>query len=179
MRNWNDSCSHYSCNSSIKYTVLNMGATIKRILLFLLFAVLGGLIGILVVFPDHFESFNDYQINVLDYSGRATTLYARGERTGLLGQHEAITISPENIASRKWSYDPGRDLRYDGEDYVLYKVENGVLYVYSQQILPNIDYSSWGIPVEQETLEKKKKNLIQENSQKNGYHIISTKGMTE
>ena len=67
-----------------------MGATIKRILLFLLFAVLGGLIGILVVFPDHFESFNDYQINVLDYSGRATTLYARGERTGLLGQHEAI-----------------------------------------------------------------------------------------
>ena len=83
------------------------------------------------------------------------------------------------MASRKWSYDPGRDLRYDGEDYVLYKVENGVLYVYSQQILPNIDFSSWGIPVEQETLETKKKNLIQENSQKNGYHIISTKGMTE
>lgn len=156
-----------------------MGATTKRILLFLLSAALGGLIGILVVFPDHFESFNDYQINVIDYFGRATTIYARGERTGLLGQHEAITISPENIASRTWSYNPQRDLKYDGEDYVLYKVENGILHVYTQQILPNMDFSSWGIPVEQETLETTKKNIFQENSRKNGYHIISTKGMTE
>ena len=155
-----------------------MGATIKKVLLFLLFAVLGGIIGILVVFPDYFESFNDYQINIIDYSGRTTTIYARGEQTGLLGQHEAITISPENIASRKWSYDPRRDLRYDG-DCVLYKVENGALRIYSLQILPDMDFSSWGIPVLQETLETKRKNIIQENSLENGYHIISTKGMTE
>ena len=160
-------------------TIKTMGTTIKRILFALLFAFVGGIIGILIAFPDHFESFNDYQINVIDYFGRATTIYARGERTGLLGQHEAITISPENIASRTWSYNPQRDLKYDGEDYVLYKVENGILHVYTQQILPNMDFSSWGIPVEQETLETTKKNVFQENSRKNGYHIISTKGMTE
>ena len=64
-------------------------------------------------------------------------------------------------------------MKYDGEDYVLYKVENGILHVYTQQILPNMDFSSWGIPVEQETLETTKKNVFQENSRKNdiSYHI--------
>ena len=155
-----------------------MGATIKKVLLFLLGALIGGIVGILLVFPDHFESFNDYQITIIGYSGWTTTIYARGEQTGLLGQHEAIIISPENIASRKWSYDPGRDLKYAGSD-ILYKVENGKLYIYSSQILPNVNFSSWGLPVEQETLKTKRKNIFQENSRENGYHIISTKGMTE
>lgn len=152
---------------------------LKRIAIRIGYFVLGGLLAIALVFPDHMEVYNDYQIVYQGFSGNPTTIYARGERKGLLGQHEAIVLSPENIASRKWSFDPSRDLRYEGEDYVLYKIEKGALHVYSKRVVPNIDYSQWTIPLRQETFKMTQKFLVQENSRKNGYNIISVRDMTE
>jgi hypothetical protein len=152
---------------------------LKKIAIRIGYMILGGLLAIGLVFPDYLESNNDYQIVYQGPAGKTITIYARGERNGLLGQHEAVVFSPENIASRNWSYNPSRDLRYEGEDYVLYKIENGLLHIYSQQILSNIDFSQWTIPIRQETMETKRKLLFQENSRKNGYNIISVTGMTE
>ncbi|MBR1490837.1 MAG: hypothetical protein IJ611_09005 [Bacteroidales bacterium] len=152
---------------------------LKKIVIRIGYMIIGGLLAIGFVFPDYLADIHDYQIIYQDLTGSAITIYARGERKGLLGQHETIVFSPENIASRNWSYNPSRDLRYVGEDYVLYKIENGWFHIYSQQILSSIDYSQWNIPIRQETMETKRKLLIQENSRKNGYNIISVNGMTE
>ena len=152
---------------------------IIRTIISLALLFIGGLLALGLFLPTLFEVCNDYQIIYCNTFGKSITVYARGERKGLLGQHEAIIFSPENIASRKWTYDSHRDLRYNGEDYVLIKIEDGVLHVYSRQILSNVDFSSWEIPVIQETLETKRKILVQEDSKENGYSIISVKDMTE
>jgi len=158
---------------------MSTGYYIKRVVICVSLLFLGFLLAIGLFFPKALEETNDYQIIYDNPPNEPVVVYARGEQTGLLGQHEAIVLSPENIASRNWSYNPARDLRYEGENYVLYKMENGVLHIYCNQVLPDIDCSLWGIRIKQETLATKRLNLIQKNSRENGYHIISVRGMTE
>lgn len=149
---------------------------LKRILVGIVLMCLSSLLTIGLVFPNYLEDNHDYQIVYQRVSGQTITFFARGERNGLLGQHEVITISPENIASRNWAYNPKRDLRYNGEGFVLYKIENGILHVYSHQILSDIDYSYWILPIMQESFETKKIFINQKNSQEKGYCVLSVRG---
>ena len=158
---------------------MNIKSIAVRIIAGIFLMLAGGLLAVGIVFPDYMEKTNDYQIIIAGINRKPITVYARGEQKGLLGQHEAIIISPENIASRKWTYNPDRDLRYNGENSVFYKIENGALHIYSQQILTNIDYSLWEVPIVQESLKTAKRWINQSNSRENGYCVIAVAGMTE
>lgn len=120
--------------------------TILVICSFIIFCV-GFLCAFLFVFAQKAERYTYYQISYADSHGKTLIFYARGEETGLLGQHEAIIFSPENPSRKAWSYKPNRDLRFYGTNCISYKIKNDSLFINSPIALPTSDLLGWKIPI--------------------------------
>ena len=130
-----------------KKTLKNIGKiSILVICSFIIFCV-GFLCASLFVFSQKAERYTYYQISYTDCHVKTLIIYARGEETGLLGQHEAITFSPENPSRKDWSYTPNRDLRFYGTNCISYKIKNDSLFINSPLTLPTSDLIGWKTPI--------------------------------
>lgn len=154
----------------MRQDMLDYAADIVWLLIYSIIAVVfGATVMFVIVFISEMEPFSDYRIIYYDSKGDKTNIYARGYCRGLLGQHNSIVLSPEDISSKRWVFNPERDIEYRCGQ-LFYKFKSDTLFLYSNEAQTKESIN--GIPIVNESFETKRKILTVDNCSENGYNYI-------